>query len=492
MNDANSKDANPAAADKAEFEGRNNNRSRTPTSEEFLAFIGGQWNDPAPSAGAVALEPNLREAAKFAAERRAKVAQRFAGHLVVIAAGALKTRSNDTEYRYRPHSAFAHLTGWGSATQPDSVLVIDAREAGVQGDESHRQATCTLFFRPSVGHGTKEFFANPTIGEFWVGHRPNLGQISDLLGINTRDIADFETFISGADNIIDLGFEEVLEFLSELRLVKDEFEIAEMRKAVSASVKGFENVVRALPAAAGHARGERIVETAFFSAARVHGNDLGYDTIAAAGPNACILHWEVNNGPANRGDLILVDAGVELDSLYTADVTRTLPISGTYSEAQREVYNVVLEAADAVFAVAKPGIKFRELHATAMAVIAKHTAAWGLLPISAEESMQPDKQFHRRFMVHGTSHHLGLDVHDCSQARREMSLDGELKPGMIFTIEPGLYFHPNDQLAPDRFKGIGIRIEDDVLVTETGVENLTAALPRKIEDIEKWMLSLQG
>ena len=310
--------------------------------------------------------------------------------------------------------------------------------------------------------------------------------------INTRDIADFETFISGADNIIDLGFEEVLEFLSELRLVKDEFEIAEMRKAVAASVKGFENVVRALPAAAGHARGERIVETAFFSAARVHGNDLGYDTIAAAGPNACILHWEVNNGPANRGDLILVDAGVELDSLYTADVTRTLPISGTYSEAQREVYNVVLEAADAVFAVAKPGIKFRELHATAMAVIAKHTAAWGLLPISAEESMQPDKQFHRRFMVHGTSHHLGLDVHDCSQARREMSLDGELKPGMIFTIEPGLYFHPNDQLAPDRFKGIGIRIEDDVLVTETGVENLTAALPRKIEDIEKWMLSLQG
>ena len=183
---------------------------------------------------------------------------------------------------------------------------------------------------------------------------------------------------------------------------------------------------------------------------------------------------------------------MELDSLYTADVTRTLPISGTYSEAQREVYNAVLEAADAVFAVAKPGIKFRELHATAMAVIARHTAAWGLLPISAEESMQPDRQYHRRFMVHGTSHHLGMDVHDCSQARREMSLDGELKPGMIFTIEPGLYFHPNDQLAPERFRGIGIRIEDDVLVTETGVENLTAALPRKIEDIETWMRALQA
>ena len=493
MNDAsNSNDAKPTATDKAEFEGRNNNRSRTPNSPEFLAFIGGQWNDPAPSAGAVAAEPNIREAAKYAAARRAKLAERFAGQLVVIAAGGLKTRSNDTEYRYRPHSAFAHLTGWGAATVPDSVLVVDAREAGVSGDQSHRDASCTLFFRPSAGHGTNEFFANPTIGEFWVGNRPNLQQVSDLLGISTRDIAEFETFIEGASDVIDLDFEEVLEFVSELRLVKDDFEINEMRKAVAASVKGFENVARALPEAAGNARGERIVESAFYSAARIYGNDLGYDTIAAAGHNACILHWIVNDGPANHSDLILVDAGVELDSLYTADVTRTLPISGKFSDAQREVYNAVLEAADAVFAVAKPGIKFRELHATAMAVIARHTANWGLLPISAEESMQPDRQFHRRFMVHGTSHHLGLDVHDCSQARREMSLDGELKPGMVFTIEPGLYFHPNDQLAPERFKGIGIRIEDDVLVTETGVENLTAALPRKIEEIEAWIAALQA
>ena len=470
-----------------ELAGRNANRSRTPNSPAFISYMGSGWGE-----SAAAKATQLSKAAPYAAARRAKLAARFSGHAVAIAAGPMQTRSNDTEYRYRPHSAFAHLTGWGTATVPDSVLVIDAREAGVHGDQSHRDATTTLFFRPSAGQGTNEFFANPTIGEFWVGHRPNLAQVSDLLGISTREIAEFETFIEGASDVIDLGFEEVLEFVSELRLVKDDFEINEMRKAVAASVKGFENVVRALPEAAGNTRGERIVESAFYSAARIHGNDLGYDTIAAAGHNACILHWIVNDGPADHGDLILVDAGVELDSLYTADVTRTLPISGTYSEAQREVYNAVLEAADAVFAVAKPGIKFRELHATAMAVIARHTAAWGLLPISAEESMQPDRQYHRRFMVHGTSHHLGMDVHDCSQARREMSLDGELKPGMIFTIEPGLYFHPNDQLAPERFRGIGIRIEDDVLVTETGVENLTAALPRKIEDIETWMRALQA
>ena len=147
-------------------------------------------------------------------------------------------------------------------------------------------------------------------------------------------------------------------------------------------------------------------------------------------------------------------------------------------------------AADAAFAVAKPGLKFRDLHAAAMAVIAQKTAEWGFLPVSAEESLKPEVQFHRRWMVHGTSHHLGLDVHDCAQARKEMYLDAELKPGMIFTIEPGLYFQSNDLMVPEEFRGIGVRIEDDVLVTENGVENLSAALPRQPDEIESWMASL--
>jgi Xaa-Pro aminopeptidase len=480
------------AAKKSELEARSTNRSRTPHSAEFLAFIGGQWDDAAATLTDPEAAATAGAAAQAAATRRAKVAERFAGQLVVIRAGGFKQRSNDTDYRYRPHSAFAHLTGWGTATVPDSVLVIDARDAGVAGDQSHREATSTLFFRPTAGHGTDEFFANPTIGEFWVGNRPNLLEVSNLLNISTRDLAEFETFIEGASNVIDLDFEEVAEFVSELRLIKDDFEIGEMRKAVAASVKGFENVVRALPAAISSNKGERVVETAFYSAARIHGNDLGYDTIAASGEHACILHWIINDGQTRSGDLILVDAGVEVDSLYTADITRTLPLNGKFSPAQREVYEAVLEAADAAFAVAKPGVKFREIHAAAMKVIARHTAAWGLLPVSAEESLEVEKQFHRRFMVHGTSHHLGIDVHDCAQARREMYLDAELEPGMVFTIEPGLYFHAGDQLAPERFKGIGVRIEDNVLVTATGVENLSAALPRKIEEIETWMEALQA
>ena len=190
------------------------------------------------------------------------------------------------------------------------------------------------------------------------------------------------------------------------------------------------------------------------------------------------------------GETVLIDAGVERDSLFTADVTRTLPVSGTFSPAQRAVYEVVLEAADAAFEVAGPGVLFREVHAAAMRVIATRLHGWGWLPCSVEESLSAEGQFHRRWMVHGTSHHLGLDVHDCARARQEMYLDGTLRPGMVFTIEPGLYLMPDDLLVPEEMRGIGVRIEDDVLVTENGVENLSEMLPRTPDEIEAWMAEL--
>ena len=372
---------------------------------------------------------------------------------------------------------------------PDSVLVIDARG---------RDAASTLFFRETAGRNTEEFFANPTIGEFWVGVRPNLAQVGAMLHIATRSLKDYDDYMSNLSDgdVIritqeDVSDEQLAEFVSELRFVKDEYEISEMRAAVAASVKGFEEVVRALPKAIGHPRGERIIDAAFYGAARVEGNELGYDTIAASGAHACTLHWVVNDGAVNDGDLLLLDAGVEVDSLYTADVTRTLPVNGKFTADQRRIYEAVLRAADAVFAVAKPGVKFRELHATAMRVIAETVFEWGFIDISPEESLLAENQHHRRWMVHGTSHHLGLDVHDCAQARRELYLDQELKPGMIFTIEPGLYLQPDDLLVPEHLRGIGVRIEDDVLVTENGVENLSAALPRTPDEIEAWMASLR-
>ena len=449
------------------------NRSRTPTSQQFLDYMGSGWAD-AP-ASAVTASP----VTEFTPDRRAKVAAAFAGEVIVIEAGPAATRSNDTEYRYRPHSAFAHLTGWGAQTVPDSALVIDARST---------ETKSILFLRETAGKGTSEFFANSAIGEFWLGKRPSLEEVSALLAIETRSLKELEAFRETlAGNFITLDHPALAEFVSELRLVKDQYEIAEMRKAVDASIKGFEEVAANLGKAKHHPRGERVVETAFFSEARANGNDLGYETIAAAGEHACTLHWIINNGPVRDGDLLLLDAGVEVDSLYTADVTRTIPINGKFSPVQREIYEAVLEAADAVFAMAKPGVMFKDMHATAMRVIAEKTHGWGFLPGSVEDALNPENQHHRRWMVHGTGHHLGLDVHDCAQARREMSMDAELKPGMIFTIEPGLYFHKDDLLVPAEFRGIGVRIEDDVLVTETGVENLTGALPRKVDELEAWL-----
>ena len=281
--------------------------------------------------------------------------------------------------------------------------------------------------------------------------------------------------------------EQLARDLSEMRLVKDAFEIAEMRRAVAATALGFSDVIADLPTIIAHPRGERLVEGTFNRRARADGNTVGYDTIAASGPHACILHWTRNDGPVVPGDLILIDAGVELETYYTADITRTLPVSGVFTDVQRRVYEAVREAADGAFAVVRPGIRFREVHAAAMQVIAAKTAEWGLLPVSAAESMQPDAGYHRRYMVHGTSHHLGLDVHDCGQARREFYMDGLVEAGMVFTIEPGLYFQPDDLTVPVEYRGIGVRIEDNILVTGDGAENLSAGIPRTADEVEKWM-----
>lgn len=451
------------------------NRSRTPHSKEFLKFIAADWDE------STSKESIRWPVADYAQARRDRLAKAFEGKVMVIEAGHPKVRANDTEYRYRPDTAFTYLTGWGAQTVPGSILVIDARK---------KKTKTTLYLLPTAGKESDEFFANPAIGEFWVGSRPTLEEIETALGIPTADIKKFPKHSADFGKTLTAKNKKFSVYLSEMRFVKDEFEIAEMRKAVAASVLGFQDVAKSFAQAKLVARGERVVEGAFFARARVEGNDLGYETIAAAGSNGCILHWTRNDGPVKDGELILVDAGVEVESLYTADITRTLPINGSYSPEQRFVYQAVLEAADAAFRVAKPGVKFRDIHNAAMEVISRKVAELGLIPVSAEDALKPENQHHRRYMVHGTSHHLGIDVHDCAQARREMYQDGVLEEGMIFTIEPGLYLHPNDLRVPEAYRGIAVRIEDDVLVTKDGVENLSAGLPRDPDAIEAWLKTL--
>ena len=425
--------------------------------------------------------PAPRPQAAFTAARRAAVSAAFPGKRLVIPAGSLKQRSNDTDYVFRAHSAFAHLTGWEADSEPDSVLVFDPT------DDGH---DITLYFRERADRTTTEFYADATVGEFWIGPRPSLAGVAADLGLATDHLAEYQP--ADGELVLD-DDEDLTRVVSELRLIKDEFEIAELRRAVEITAAGFDDIIRELPAAVQHARGERVVEGVFHRRAREDGNGEGYDTSAASGPHACYRHWTRNDGSVVPGDLILVDAGVETDSLYTADITRTLPVSGTFSDVQRRVYETVREAADAAFAAARIGVRFRDVHAAAMTVIAQRVAEWGLLPVTAEEALDADAGGqHRRYMVHGTSHHLGIDVHDCAQARREMYYDGILAPGMVFTIEPGLYFQIDDLTVPVEFRGIGVRIEDDILMTEDGPVNLSADIPRTADEVEAWIARAQS
>jgi Xaa-Pro aminopeptidase len=494
---------------------RGSNRSHRPGSTAFKNFVMSQW---APRAE---LGLTASAAARYTVARRAALSERLPGVRLVIPAGSLKTRSNDTDYRFRPHSAFAHLTGLGTDHEPDAVLVLHPVEDAAGDDGSGHHAV--LYVRPLAPRDNEEFYADARYGEFWVGARPSLADVEALTGIEARHIDELGDalakdvgdggvhllVVTGADDAVESLVEELrleagededaltdealVEATSELRLIKDEHEIEQMREAVARTIEGFEAVVRALPRALEHRRGERVVETTFDGYARLEGNAVGYETIAASGEHATTLHWIRNDGEVRSGEVLLLDGGVEVDSLYTADITRSLPVDGEYTDVQRKIYQAVLDAADAAFAVAKPGAKFRDVHAAAMEVIAARLEEWGFLPdgVTAAEALSDDGQQHRRWMVHGTSHHLGLDVHDCAQARRELYLDGVLEPGMVFTIEPGLYFKADDLAVPEEFRGIGVRIEDDVLVTEDGNENLSAALPRRPEDVEAWMASLR-
>jgi Xaa-Pro aminopeptidase len=438
------------------------------------------------------------EAIPFCKARIEKLSKKYPGKRVILPAGSLKVRSNDTDYRFRPHSAFSYFTGiTGSDAVPDSVFLLEPKGDGHEA---------LLFIHPRSSRDSDEFYRDAKYGEFWVGRRMTLEETTRKFGIAVREIEDLDKFLSnekpavyvrGENKVVDKKLSkdkeataELLTFLSEMRLVKDTYEIAEMQKAVDATNRGFADMVRVFGAASSTKRGERIIEAAFFGRARLEGNDLGYETIAASGSHACILHWIRNDGDVRSGDLILIDAGVEVDSLYTADITRTLPINGKFSPAQRKIYTLVYEAQRAGFAAVKPGAKFKDITAASHSVLAKGLEEMGVLPISAEESLKPDVGLHRRWTVHGVSHMLGIDVHDCNDARKEQYADGILEAGMILTVEPGLYIHPDDELFPEEYRGIGVRIEDDVLVTETGCRVLSNKLPSHPDEVEVWISNL--
>jgi Xaa-Pro aminopeptidase len=360
----------------------------------------------------------------------------------------------------------------------------------------------TVYLEPPFGRGDLSFFNDYLRGDFWVGGRPSLGEVEEALGVAARPLdelrndlqADVQTrVVRRIDPNLDALLEasdpypdrELVAALSELRLVKDAWEVEQIEAAVAATVRGFEDVARALPGCVGE-RGERCAEAAFLGRARRDGNDSAFNPIAAAGPHATTLHWTRNDGPLLDGDLLLLDAGVESETLYAADLTRTYPIGGVFSAVQRRMLELVNAAHDAALEAVAPGRPFRDFHRAVAAVMADGLADWGLVPEGAEED-----DLHRRFTICGPGHMLGLDVHDCANARAATYLDGVLEPGNVLTVEPGLYFQADDLLLPEELRGIGVRVEDDVVVTKTGCRNLSEELPRRADGVEEWLAKLQ-
>ena len=431
-------------------------------------------------------QPAEGAAAPYRRVRRERFAAQFPGEVLVVPSGGPKVRANDTDFRFRPGSDFSWLAG---SREPDAVLVLDA------------DGRATLYQAPSWDRTTPAFFTDRH-GELWVGPRPSLDAVSAELGVATRPLEELEKLrgtkarvLQGYDDKVAAFFEvdeaadkELATWLSEARLVKDEWEVAELQKAVDATVLGFEDVARALPQA--QATSERWAEGVFGLRARVEGNDVGYGSICASGAHACTLHWTDNDGPVRDGDLILLDMGVEGHELYTADVTRTLPVNGRFTQRQRQVYELVHRSQQAALAECRPGAAFTDPHKAAMKVLAEGLEALGVVE-SAQEVLAEDDKRYSRWTLHGVSHMLGLDVHDCAAARNELYRDGTLQAGYVITVEPGLYFQPDDLLVPEDLRGIGVRIEDDVLITEDGCRNLSAALPSDPDGVEAWMASLR-
>lgn len=426
----------------------------------FTEYIAQGWDSPARTPGLV---PGAAEAA---AAHRARLAEALPGATVVVSAGRAPTRSNDTAYDFRVDSDFYWLTG--CATE-NAVAVV-------------RDGAATLYLPPPARPGDTGFYADAAYGELWVGPSPSLAEWSAALGVDVLPLPDYA---GPPDGALPAEAPETRQVLSELRMIKDEWEIGQLREAVDRTVEGFAAVLAELPTAIAGG-GERWLQGTFDRYARTHGNGPGYASIVGSGPHAPTLHWVRCDGPVLPDELLLLDMGVETRGHYTADVTRTFPASGAFSPAQRQVHDLVERSHRAGLAEVAPGRPFTAFHHAAMEVIARGLHDWGLLPVSVDEALSEAGQHHRRYLICGIGHHLGLDVHDCAQSRHEAYQGARMTPGMVLTVEPGLYFHAHDRTVPPELRGIGARIEDDLLVTRDGAEILSAALPIDATGLENW------
>ncbi len=423
--------------------------------------------------------------------RRQKLLDQLGDGLLLLPTANEQIRNSDVHQDFRPSSDFHFLTGF---PEPDSVLAAWRTEKG-----KHK---AVLFVRPrdpareiwdGKRHGVKgavrTFGADEShpIAEFWsklpdlfhgkrtVFHRFAADRRFDehLIEAFARVAASKKREQPALPTVVD-----PMPTMWAMRLCKDEHELAVLRRATDATVAGH---VAAMQFAKPGMR-EYDVQAAIEAAFRMCGSPRnGYGSIVASGANACVLHYHENDRRMKAGDLLLVDAGAEIAG-NTGDVTRTFPVSGRFEPAQREVYEVVLRAQIAGIAAVKPGAPWDAPHQTVLKELTRGLVQLGVLKGDVAKLVK--QAAFKPWYMHGTSHWLGRDVHDVGSYQDEKGVPAQLRPGMVLTIEPGLYFGEKDKKVPAQYRGIGIRIEDDVLVTARGREVLTSAAPKTVAEIE--------
>ncbi|MFZ0492817.1 MAG: aminopeptidase P N-terminal domain-containing protein [Acidimicrobiia bacterium] len=460
------------------------------------------------------------------ATRRQQLFDLLGDRIAVIKAGAEMTRNRDTEYEFRQDSDFYYLTGF---EEPDSIAVLNpmhpterfvlfvrpkdkeqetwvGRRAGVEGAMAD--------FGADAAYPLSSFDAK--LREYLLG-APMLFCMTGTMAALIDGVASSRAFRDRTGRTAPAAIADLEPLIAELRLRKQEPEIALLRRASEISVAGHLAAMQGARDGLRENQVQAMMEYTFRAGGSVRN---GYPSIVASGPNACILHYNENTRVMNDGDLLLIDAAAEY-GYYSADITRTFPVSGTFSPEQAAVYEVVLDAQNAALSRIKPGAPFEIMHNAVRDVITAGLIDLGLLPDGYPAAMH----HYREYFMHGTGHWLGMDVHDVG-AYKTVSGSRSLEPGMVFTVEPGIYVDPERRVLelplleydldewserryrlgaeaakdlenkereaagfvehriPDGFSGIGVRIEDDVVVTSIGYENLTGQLPRKLDEVE--------
>ena len=424
------------------------------------------------------------------ARRRIKLAEKMQDGISIVRTAPERQRNRDSSFPYRFDSYFHYLTGF---PEPEAVLVLVAgphpksvlfcREKDIE-----REIWDGFRFGPQQARetfGFDETHAIAKLDELLPQQLANQPAIfcdvgadpawdSQVIGWINKVRAQVRSGVSAPSEIRDIR-----RFLDDMRLIKDEHEIATMRQAADISSQAHRRAMRT----ARPGLREYELEAELIHEFRRRGAQApAYTPIVAGGANACVLHYVQNDSVLGDGDLVLIDAGCELDG-YASDITRTFPVSGHFSGPQRDIYQLVLSAQTAAIAQVKPGNEWEAPHNAAVKVLAQGMVDLGLCKGSADSVIESGD--YRRFYMHRTGHWLGMDVHDAGDYKRKGAWL-KLETGMMLTVEPGCYVRPAESV-PEQFWNIGVRIEDDALVTATGCEIITAAAPKSIDDIESLM-----